>query len=133
MALLDQRPVRHCDYCGEVVRGRSDKRFCNPECRNGFHNHHAAVDDAFMRRVNKILRKNRRILAELNPDGKANVHRDRLQDRGFSFNYFTHLYVTKDAREYRFCYEYGYLEFKPDWFVLVRREHERGERRKTAS
>lgn len=129
MALLDQQPTKSCDYCGEVLRGRSDKKFCSAECRNGFHNHHASLNDAFMRKVNKILRKNRRILAELNPDGKANVHVDRLNDRGFSFNYHTHIYTTKDGREYRFCYEFGYLEFKDDWFVLVRRDQERGERR----
>ena len=129
MALLDTRPVRHCDYCGKELSGRSDKRFCDAECRNGYHNHHAAVSDAFMRRVNKILRKNRRILAELNPDGKATVHVDRLVDRGFSFNYFTHTYETKAGATYRYCYEYGYLEFKPGWYVLVRRDRERGERR----
>jgi len=81
-----------------------------------------------MRKVNKILKKNRRILAELNPTDKATVHVDRLNDRGFSFNYFTHIYTTKAGGEYRYCYEYGYLEFKPQWFVIVKRERERGER-----
>ena len=117
--------MRHCDYCGEVLRGRLDKRFCNAECRNGFHNHHAAREDAFMRQVNKILRKNRRILRELNPEGKATVHVDRLQDRGFSFNHFTHTHQTKEGKVYTFCYEYGYLEFKDNWFVLVRRDARR--------
>jgi len=119
VAILDQQPERNCGYCGEVLRGRSDKKFCSSECRNGFHNHHAARDDAYMRRVNKALRKNRRILRELNPDGKTTVHVDRLVDREFSFKYFTHVYVTKEGREYRYCYEHGYLEFKPNWYVLV--------------
>ena len=117
--LIAQRPTRHCAYCGEEVRGRADKKFCSGECRSGFHNHHAARDDAYMRKVNKVLRKNRRILAALNPEGKVSVHADRLVDRGFSFKYFTHTYVTKDGREYRYCYEHGYLEFKPNWYVLV--------------
>lgn len=121
--------MRECLYCGEVLRGRADKKYCSAECRNGYHNHHASRNDAFMRQVNKVLRKNRRILAELAPEGKANVRVDRLVDRGFSFKYFTHLRVTKEGREYRFCYEYGYLEFKPDWFVLVRRDGDRGERK----
>ena len=126
--LADQTP-RHCLYCGEVLRGRADKKYCSAECRNGFHNHHASRNDAFMREVNKSLRKNRRILAELAPEGKANVHEDRLVDRGFSFKYHTHVRRTKEGREYRFCYEYGYLEFKPRWYVLVRRDADRSESR----
>lgn len=122
MALLPARAQRTCMYCGEALRGRSDKKYCSGECRNGYHNHLASVSDAFMREVNKVLRKNRRVLAELTPDGKANVREDRLLDRGFSFRYHTHARRTKDGREYRFCYEYGYLEFKPGWYVLVRRD-----------
>lgn len=125
MSILANQPVKQCDYCGETIRGRADKKFCSSECRNGFHNHHATLNDAFMRQVNKSLRKNRRILSELNPDGKTSVHVDRLNDRGFNFRYFTHLYTTKDAKEYRFCYEFGYMEFKPDWYVLVKRDQER--------
>ncbi len=124
MALLDEQPTRTCDYCGEVLRGRADKRFCSAECRNGFHNHHSSVNDAYMRKVNSILRHNRRVLQQLNPDGKETVRRDRLEDRNFNFNYSTNAYTTKDGKTYTFCYEHGYLEYKPGWFVLVRRERD---------
>ena len=119
MALLTDKPVRECDYCGEVLRGRADKRFCNAECRNGFHNHHAAIEDAFMREVNKVLRRNRRILSALTPDGKNYATRTRLEDRGFSFKYFTHLSPSRDGQQYTWIYEHGYLEIRPNYFMLV--------------
>ncbi len=72
-----------------------------------------------MRNINNILRKNRRILAQLNPKGKSKVHRDKLLELGFKFSYFTNEYVTKAGKGYRFCYEQGYLELYNDWYALV--------------
>ena len=75
-----------------------------------------------MRNVNNILRKNRRILEELNPNGKAKVHRDKLLERGFKFSYFTNLYRTKAGKTYHFCYDQGYLQLEDDFYALVIRQ-----------
>jgi hypothetical protein len=73
--------------------------------------------------VNNILKKNRRVLAELIPaDGKISVHKDKLANKGFNFNYFTHLYTTQKGSSYRFVYEYGYLPLENDFYMLVIRE-----------
>lgn len=125
MALLPARAPRHCDYCGDAIRGRADKRFCNSECRNGYHNHHASIDDAFLREVNKVLRRNRRILARLSPDGKNYATRTRLEDLGFSFKYFTHVSPSREGQQYHWVYECGYLEIRHNYFMLVRRDGQR--------
>ena len=39
-----------------------------------------------MRNVNNMLRKNRRILAVLNPNDKAKTTKTELLDKGFKFN-----------------------------------------------
>jgi hypothetical protein len=75
-----------------------------------------------MRNINNILRKNRRILAELNPDGKAKVHKDKLLDRGFKFSYFTNIYRTKQGKNYHFCYDQGYMDIDNGFLILVRRQ-----------
>jgi hypothetical protein len=75
-----------------------------------------------MRNINNILRKNRRILAALNPNGKARVHREKLLAEGFKFSYFTNEYVTKSGNNYRFCYDQGYLEIDNDYYTLVVRQ-----------
>ncbi len=125
MAILSTQASRFCDYCGEQIRGRSDKRFCNSECRNGFHNHMSGINDAFMRKINKVLRRNRRILIELTPDGKNYATRTRLEDLGFNFNYSTHQLPSREGQYYTFCYEFGYLEIKDNYFMLVHRTDDR--------
>ena len=72
-----------------------------------------------MRQVNAALKKNRKILHECNPDGKSRVTGADLRRRGFDFNYFTTVYITIDGREYKFCYDQGYIQTGEDWFTLV--------------
>ena len=108
--------------CGSDYQGRTDKRFCSPECRTIYYNRENSDRTNFMRNINNILRKNRRILAHLNPDGKANIPRSRLIDEGFKFSYFTNVYKTRSGKTYYFCYEQGYLPIENDWYTLVVRQ-----------
>lgn len=111
-----------CLECGEEVKGRADKRFCSDQCRSNFHNRQNSDETNFMRNINHILRKNRRILAELNPEGKTKVHRDRLLERGFKFSYFTNEYITRNGGVYRFCYDQGYIALDNNYYALVVRQ-----------
>lgn len=111
-----------CVECGEEIKGRADKKFCSDQCRSAFNNRLNSDATNFIRNINNILRKNRRILAELNPDGKTKIHRDRLMERGFKFSYFTNEFVTRTGNVYRFCYDQGYLVLDEGWFALVVRQ-----------
>lgn len=75
-----------------------------------------------MRNVNNILRKNRRILANLNTSGKTRIHKEKLLEEGFKFRYFTNEYITKSGNTYRFCYDQGYLEKDNGYYTLVIRQ-----------
>jgi len=72
-----------------------------------------------MRNINNVLRKNRRILESLNPDGKGTTSRDELLMHGFNFSYFTNIFKTKQGKTYYFCYEQGYIELENNRFALV--------------
>ncbi|MCO6491218.1 MAG: hypothetical protein J5I98_22570 [Phaeodactylibacter sp.] len=111
-----------CLECGDKFIGRADKRFCSAQCRSSYHNRQNRDATNFVRNINNILRRNRRILADLNPRGKARVHRDKLLESGFRFSYFTNEYVTKSGNVYRFCYDQGYLEGDNDYYTLVVRQ-----------
>jgi hypothetical protein len=111
-----------CLECEEVLHGRSDKKFCSDQCRTSHNNRNNSDSNNFMRNINNILRKNRRILAELNPNGKSKVSKDKLLDLGFKFSYFTNIYHTKNGNEYHFCYEQGYLALDNDMYALVVRK-----------
>ncbi|HET9053883.1 MAG TPA: hypothetical protein VFM90_06915, partial [Cyclobacteriaceae bacterium] len=56
-----------CQECGEKIIGRVDKKFCSDTCRISFNNKLNSDGTNYVRNVNNTLRKNRRILTELNP------------------------------------------------------------------
>ena len=111
-----------CVECGEEFIGRADKKFCSAYCRSSYNNRLNRDANNFIRNINNILRKNRRILARLNPKGKARVHRDKLLENGFKFSYFTNEYITKSGNIYRFFYYQGYLEADNGYYTLVVRQ-----------
>ena len=113
------RKRNSCLYCKKEIKGRIDKKFCDNSCRNSFNNSNNRDANRFMNRINRILRKNRRILAEFNPNGKSKVTREKLLSAGFNFSYYTNTYHTKAGKTYRFCYEQGYLKISDREFALV--------------
>jgi len=115
--------TRYCLECGAKLKGRSDKKFCNDQCRNVYNNRQKGDANAFVRKVNHILRRNRHIMAALVPaeKGKISLQKARLTEEGFNFNYHTHLYITRNGHTYYFCYEYGYLPLDNDYYMLVKR------------
>lgn len=110
---------RSCLECGDEITGRQDKKFCDASCRSSYNNRLNSDHSSFMRNINNILRKNRRILAELNPKGKSKVHKTKLLDMGFKFAYFTNQYKTKSGNIYCFCYDQGYLALADNYYALV--------------
>ncbi len=113
-----------CKECGEPLVGRTDKRFCSDACRNLFHYHANNAPINYVRNVVNILKRNRRVLSELNKsqDGKVKVHREKMVERGYNFLYHTNIYRTKAGNTYVFCFEHGFLELSESWFMLVRRD-----------
>ena len=51
-----------CEYCGKDIKGRSDKRFCDDNCRNTFNHKKKIPDNEVYAPVVNILKKNRAIL-----------------------------------------------------------------------
>ncbi|MDF3079150.1 MAG: hypothetical protein K0S09_3039 [Sphingobacteriaceae bacterium] len=113
---------RVCLDCGTPIKGRSDKKFCDDQCRSNYNNRLKVEDLSFVRQVNHTLKKNRDILQKLNPTGKTKVNRDKLLKQGFDLNYHTHVYQTQKGTTYYFCYEYGYLLLNEQEVLLVKRE-----------
>jgi hypothetical protein len=113
---------KKCPECGEAIKGRVDKRFCSDLCRNSYNNRSNSDTNNYMRNINNILRKNRRILEALNPDGKIKISKEKLSSKGFNFNYHTNTYLTKNGNQYFFCYEYGYLPLENDFYALVKKQ-----------
>ena len=116
---MAKKEEKGCLECGGKIIGRADKKFCSDQCRVSYNNKLNRDETAYMNNVTNILRKNRRILLDLNPTGKTKVNREKLNTKGFDFTYFTSQYVTKEGAVYHFCYEQGYLAMDKNWYLLV--------------
>jgi len=114
----------NCLECEGKLRGRADQKYCSDQCRTTYNNRINSDQNKLMRNINNLLRRNRRILVSLNPNGKAKVTRIRLLEEGFKFNYFTNEWTTSKGKLYRYCYDYGYTQIDDEtYFLVVRKDY----------
>lgn len=111
-----------CLECGEKIIGREDKKFCCDGCRNAYNNKINKDSTNYMRNTNNRLRKNYRILLELNPDVKSKTTKAKLLSKGFDFDYLTNILTTKTGNTYYFVYDQGYMLLESDIYMLVKKD-----------
>ena len=122
--IIRMKEVRECIECHTELYGRVDKKFCSDQCRNTYNNRFHADSNAYIRKINYILRKNRRIMEELlsvTEKDALRVHKGKLTDKGFSFDYYTNISKTKNNKYYYFSYEYGFMKIDDDYYTVVKR------------
>lgn len=115
--------MKNCLECNERIVGREDKKFCSDGCRNAYNNKMNKDSTNLMRNINNKLRKNYRILSDLNPDGKSKTSRSKLLSKGFDFEFFTSIYTTKTGNVYYFLYDQGYMALENEGYVLVKKDN----------
>lgn len=107
-----------CPECGVPIVGRSDKKYCDDGCRNSYNNKMNRDQNNFMRNINRIIRKNRKILLQMKQS-----HKDLdyliLLHLGFNFSYFTQCKITDGKIRRIFCYEIGIeMKEKDIWEII---------------
>ncbi len=112
-----------CLECGEKIVGREDKKFCSDGCRNAYNNKINKDSTNYMRNINNKLRKNYRILSNLNAEGKSKTTKTKLLSKGFDFDFFTNILNTGTGNTYYFVYDQGYRFLDNDFYMLVKKEH----------
>ena len=108
-----------CVECKEPLRGRCDKKFCDDNCRTSYNNKLKSDETNFVRNVNNVLRRNRRILRYFHSLGNARILRQQLTESGFLFCYITRSHSV-GKEKYAFVYEYGYMLISDDEVLLVK-------------
>jgi hypothetical protein len=117
---------RICKTCGDKLKGRSDKIFCDDRCRNQFHNEQRKTPPLgeYARSIQRSLLRNRRILHDLlSGRNRCYVNRDTLLRLGFSFEYISERQIKRRGEIFS-CLDIGYLQHA-DGRILVMR-HNRG-------
>lgn len=113
---------KNCLECGEPFIGRSDKKYCSDYCRNAYNNKIGRDSKNLIRNVNNRLRKNYKVLTDLNVKGKVKVTRQKLLNGNFDFTLFTSIYTTKTGNTYFYVYNQGYLPLENDYYLLIKKE-----------
>ncbi len=113
---------RNCQNCGQVLHGRTDKKFCDDGCRNNFNNQQNSVVNKEVRCINRVLKRNRAILLALLPAGKRQliVRKESLLLEGFNFKYSTHQGVGPCGTSYQICYDVGLILKENAEYHIVR-------------
>jgi hypothetical protein len=113
--------TKTCLECSDKLIGREDKKFCCDSCRNSYNNKINKDSTNYMRNINNKLRKNYRILSNLNPEGKTKTTRTKLLSKGFDFEFITSVLHTKTGNTYFFIYDFGYMQLENDYYMLVKK------------
>lgn len=115
---------KECLHCKKQLVGRTDKKFCDPQCKSGYQYQKAKQQpERFYNKVDNQLKLNRKILKEYNKGGKVTVRSNILTEKGFNPNFFTHYWKNTKEDVYLFIYEYGFLkrnEHGVEKFILVK-------------
>lgn len=110
-----------CLTCGKPLRGRSDKKFCDPGCKNEYSNRLQHEEREAIKSIDRILKHNRRVLKRwLGQHSTRIVLARALLHAGFRFDYHTHHFVNHQSDLYVFCYDYGYLILDDGCCLVVR-------------
>ncbi len=120
--IIMETSERKCLQCKEILRGRSDQKFCSDQCRTTYNNNLNKDNYNQVRNINNILRRNRRILEELSSKDLKRIDHEILSRKGFNFQFHTSTYTNKRGQTYYFCYEQGYLQLNDHLYFLVKNQ-----------
>lgn len=112
-----------CLQCQKPMgQGRPDRKFCDADCRNTYHNKQKIFESKETKKIRLALSRNRKILKSILMDeSELIVKREKLLKLGFEFEYHTHHRISKVKQyDYTFCFDYGYRTVTPDIFKVVK-------------
>jgi len=109
----------HCKECGANLLGRIDKKFCSDGCRNAYHNRISRDENIEIRKINRILAKNHKVLKDFFDNDVKECPKERLAEQGFNFLYFTSLEKRSGGEKCFLCYDFGYYYTEMDIIYIT--------------
>lgn len=117
--------MKQCIQCNNLIKGRSDKKFCSKDCSNKFHgNKRKQLQNSEVSIINQTLLNNRNILSRLfenEKKSKLKLPKIILTKLGFNFNHITGYYTNRQGKVYHYVYDFAWMEFSNQEILLVRK------------
>jgi len=111
-----------CAHCGKEIHGRTDKRFCNDDCRNQFNRarrqRERKPDHPNVSEILKIIRNNYELLKKHGPDkpGKTTSGEGDISNIGIEPKFFTNI-SKQYAYQWFCCFDYCWKEEEGYWQI----------------
>lgn len=122
--MIIRKSNSNCLYCGDSFVGRSDKKFCDSQCRSSYHHENSKQENSFIKKVNKRLKQNRRILALFKEKGEVYCTAHQLLYSGFDFSIHTSISINKEGHLAYFCYDHGYISKDDEKLYLLQKSQD---------
>jgi predicted nucleic acid-binding Zn ribbon protein len=118
--ITQKRTGRKCLFCYTPLQGRSDKKFCDDNCRNCYHNKNKSKSRSSIKKINIILKRNFEILEKLVSQNKKipTVEEAEILAMDFDLTYSTHSIRDKEGRKVNYCYDYGFYKIQNTYFIV---------------
>lgn len=100
---------QNCWQCGKQLYGRSDKKFCDSQCRNHFHNQRHSELNRVSRVVTGHIRSNYHVLNDLIRTGHTQAAFEELALYGFDNHYHTSSFFNDEGQLVRNVYDVQYI------------------------
>lgn len=96
-----------CLFCSKPLFGRADKKYCDVQCKNSFHNEHLKKKPSSQTKILQQILQNRIHYELLLGEGvKKEISYQDLENLGVDINFFTHVKKLPGI-EIRCCFEFA--------------------------
>lgn len=111
---------RCCIFCGRELSGRSDKKFCDDNCRNNYGYQRNKYNNDVINKINKSLLYNRNILKSITKSRRKIVKKQILVNNKFNFDMMTGVRRTQKQQEYKLVYDYAYRYINDEDVLIIK-------------
>ena len=111
---------RCCIFCGRELTGRSDKKFCDDNCRNNHSYKQNKCNNDVINKINKSLLYNRNILKSITKSRRKIVKKQILVNNKFNFDMMTGVRRTQKQQEYKLVYDYAYRYINDEDVLIIK-------------
>jgi predicted nucleic acid-binding Zn ribbon protein len=108
-----------CLDCEQPIQGRSDKKFCDDNCRTNFHNQQKQEEEKTIRQINSILKRNRSILIRLSGMNNVVVDKKCFIEANFNFHFCTHTRIIQ-KNTWTVIYDFAYYQSADEKVAIQR-------------
>ena len=109
-----------CMECGNELRGRTDKKFCNDRCKNRYYNRMNNSVRLHKNRTIRILTSNYELLNRLVKAGVRTMRLIELEELGFSPDFHTSHRKGASGHNECCCFDISYCQSSSKIFNMRR-------------